>query len=278
MANRKGMIDKRFVGVGVGVVMLIGMAVLIWSVMGRSDESWCSLDATGKRPRVGEDYTPSSTQLRALLHYATSPHIPQQSLAEITLTFHVLKSMGRPSNILVFGLGYDSLMWDSLNSGGTTLFLEEDPKWVQMVLKDAPGLRAHTLQYHHAQLRQSGPLLSSYRSEPACSPSHPYLRGNHRCKLALTNLPDEVYDRDWDLIMIDTPGRMAAIFSAAVMARTRKASGVTHIFLHDVDRQAIKVYAHEFLCSYNLANAVDKLWHFQIPPHPTHHPPPSRFC
>ncbi|XP_028786883.1 probable methyltransferase At1g27930 [Neltuma alba] len=276
MANRKGMTGKSIIG-GVGGAVLTGMALLIWSVTGRSDESWCSLDPTRKRPRVGEDYTPTSTQLRALLHYATSPHIPQQSLAEITLTFRVLKSMARPSNILVFGLGHDSLMWDSFNSGGTTLFLEEDPKWVQMVLKDAPGLRAHTLQYH-TPLRQAGPLLSSYRSEPACSPSLPYLRGNHRCKLALSNLPDEVYDQDWDLIIIDTPGRMAAIFSAAVMARTRRASGATHIVLHDVDREAVKVYAYEFLCSYNLVNAVGKLWHFQIPPNLAHHPPPSRFC
>lgn len=35
--------------------------------------------------------------------------------------------------------------------------------------------------------------------------------------------------------MIDAPGRMATIFSAAVMvSRNRKGSSVTHVFLHDV--------------------------------------------
>ncbi|CAN6929751.1 unnamed protein product, partial [Brassica oleracea var. botrytis] len=34
----------------------------------------------------------------------------------------------------------------------------------------------------------------------------------------------------------EAPGRMAAIYSAAVMARNRKKPGITHVFLHDVNR------------------------------------------
>lgn len=87
-------------------------------------------------------------------------------------------------------------------------------------------------------------------------------------------LPDEVYDTEWDLIMIDAPrgyfaeapGRMAAIYSAAVMARNRNKSGVTHVFLHDVDRRVEKLYAEEFLCKKHLVKAVGRLWHFEIPP------------
>lgn len=87
-------------------------------------------------------------------------------------------------------------------------------------------------------------------------------------------LADEVYDTEWDLIMIDAPrgyfpeapGRMAAIYSAAVMARKRKRPGVTHVFLHDVDRRVEKMYAEEFLCKKHLVKAVGRLWHFQIPP------------
>ncbi|KAJ6694993.1 POLYSACCHARIDE BIOSYNTHESIS PROTEIN [Salix koriyanagi] len=113
----------------------------------------------------------------------------------------------------------------------------------------------------------------TYRSEPFCSPSKAYLRGNYKCKLALTGLPDEVYDKEWDLIMIDAPkgyfpeapGRMAAIFSAVVMARGRKGSGVTHVFLHDVDRRVEKMFAEEFLCRKYLVKAVGRLWHFEIP-------------
>ncbi|KAL5141449.1 putative methyltransferase [Glycine soja] len=75
------------------------------------------------------------------------------------------------------------------------------------------------------------------------------------CKLTLENLPDKVYETDWDRIMIDAskgyfaeaPARMAAVFSATVMARNRKGSGVTHVFLHDGDRKVEKVFAEEFL-------------------------------
>ncbi|XP_057493604.1 probable methyltransferase At1g27930 [Actinidia eriantha] len=216
--------------------------------------------------------TTDPIQLRAIIHYATSHVVPQQSFGEISVSFEVLQSRA-PCNFLVFGLGHDSLMWASLNPRGTTLFLEEDPKWVQTVLKDAPDLRAHTVKYR-TQLSQADDLLASYRSEPECSPSKSYLRGNEKCKLALIDLPNEVYDTEWDLIMIDAPrgyfaeapGRMAAIYSASVMARNRKKSGVTHIFLHDVDRRVEKMFAEEFLCKKHLVKGVGRLWHFEIPP------------
>lgn len=164
-------------------------------------------------------------------------------------------------------------MWASFNAGGTTLFLEEDPKWIQTILKNAPDLRAHHVKYR-TQLSESDDLLKSYRSEPDCSPIKSFVKNNDKCKLALVGLPDEVYDKEWDLIMIDAPrgffaqapGRMAAIYSAAVMARNRKRSGVTHVFLHDVDRRVEKAYAEEFLCRKNLVKGVGRLWHFELPP------------
>ena len=63
----------------------------------------------------------------------------------------------------------------------------------------------------------------------------------------------------------EAPGRMAAIYSASVMARNRKKSGVTHIFLHDVDRRVEKTFAEEFLCKKHLVTGVGRLWHFEIP-------------
>ena len=148
-----------------------------------------------------------------------------------------------PANFLVFGLGLDSLMWASLNPRGKTIFLEEDLEWFQKVTKDSPFLHAHHVRYR-TQLQEADKLLRSYKTEPSCFPAKAYLRGNERCKLALTGLPDEFYDTEWDLIMLDAPkgyfaeapGRMAAIYSAAVMARNMKKPGITHVFLHDVNR------------------------------------------
>nr|XP_010917567.1 probable methyltransferase At1g27930 [Elaeis guineensis] len=70
--------------------------------------------------------SPSVDLAAALLHYATTRTVPQQSRAEIRISFDVLRRRG-PSNFLVFGLGHDSLMWSAFNAGGTTVFLEEDP-------------------------------------------------------------------------------------------------------------------------------------------------------
>lgn len=165
------------------------------------------------------------------------------------------------------------MMWSTFNPGGVTLFLEEDPKWIHTVLRDAPDLKAVHVEYR-TQLSQSDWLMKSYKNEPECSPKKSYLRGNNKCRLALTGLPDVVYDKEWDMIMIDAPrgyfdkapGRMGAIYSAAVMARNRRRSGVTHVFLHDVDRTVEKAYAEEFLCRKNLKNGTGRLWHFEIPP------------
>ncbi|KAK7280870.1 hypothetical protein RIF29_08415 [Crotalaria pallida] len=275
MRNRNPMVERRWF-LGLAIAGLIGAAFFIISTIQSSDTSFiCPLPQRMTRTREIENYNPTTIQLKAILHYATSRVVPQQSLSEIKISFDVLKSIGRPSKFLVFGLGHDSLMWASFNPRGTTLFLEEDPKWVQTVLKDAPSLRAHTVRYR-TQLSEADALLASYRSEPACYPSRAHLRGNAVCKLALDNLPDEVYDTEWDLIMIDAPkgyfaeapGRMAAVYSAAVMARGRKEPGVTHVFLHDVDRKVEKLYAEEFLCRKNLVKSVGRLWHFEIPPQP----------
>ncbi|CAM8894252.1 unnamed protein product [Rhodiola kirilowii] len=225
-----------------------------------------STTTTGSSPPA----TP--TQLTAILHYATSSIIPQQSLAEIRVTFDVLMSLS-PCNFLVFGLGHDSLMWTALNPRGTTIFLEEDPRWVHSVLRVAPILQVHTVKYPTRQ-SDADLLLASYKRERHCTIPNIKLKGNTKCRLALPDLPDKVYDKEWDLIMIDAPrgyfpeapGRMGAIFSAAVMARARTKPGVTHVFLHDVNRRVEKIYANEFLCKKYLVKSVGRLWHFEIPP------------
>ncbi|KAL6202556.1 hypothetical protein ACLB2K_026264 [Fragaria x ananassa] len=249
-----------------GLVFFIDAALFISSLTENGNSFICSLPIFDK-----DDKTPTAIQLHAILHYATSRTTPQLSKDEISLAFDVLKSRA-PCNFLIFGLGHDSLMWASFNPRGTTLFLEEDPEWLKKALQDAPQLRAVHVTYH-TQLKQADDMLTSYKSQTTCRPSAAVLRGNTQCRLALSNLPDEVYEREWDLIMIDgpqgwfaeAPGRMSVIFSAAVMARKRQGPGSTHVFLHDVDRKVEKAFAEEFLCRKYLVNAVGRLWHFVIP-------------
>ncbi|KAK8512772.1 hypothetical protein V6N13_090478 [Hibiscus sabdariffa] len=268
----------------VAIAGLIAGVILISGLIKTGDDSLlCSIAKSRSQPVNG--FSDMETQLRALVHYATSAIVPQQNYDEISVTYDVLRHRN-PCNFLVFGLGYDSPMWDALNPRGKTVFLEEDQKWVDNVLKGAPNLHAHAVKYR-TKLKEADALLNHYRTQPSCFPSNAYLRGNDQCKLALTDFPDEFYNTEWDLIMIDAPrgwfaeapGMMAAIFSAAVMARNRKGAGVTHVFLHDVDRKVEKLYATEFLCKKYLVKSAGRLWHFEIPAaNKTTSHDGSRFC
>jgi uncharacterized protein (TIGR01627 family) len=100
------------------------------------------------------------------------------------------------------------------------------------------------------------------------------VRGNAACPLALHELPPEVYEHEWDMLMLDAPkgyfasapGRMAAVWTAAAMARAREGEGDTDVFLHDVDRKVEKAYAEEFLCHGFRVGSAGRLWHYRIPP------------
>lgn len=235
--------------------------------------------------QASTDYATTPIQLLAIFHYATSSEIPQLSIPEIHITYRVLHQLA-PCNFLVFGMGHDTLMWTSLNPRGTTLYLEEDFQTVLNVVREAPIIRAHAVRYL-TRLADADYLLKSYKSEPECMPPHMKLGNDSKCSLALTELPEEVYRTEWDIIMIDgpkgfdpetTPGRMGVIFTAAVMARARMNHGVTHVFVHDVDRKVERMYADEFLCNKYRVRSIGRLWHFVIPPAFDGNSEDSSFC
>lgn len=94
------------------------------------------------------------------------------------------------------------------------------------------------------------------------------------CQLSLKGLPTEVYDIQWDLIMVDAPtgyyeeapGRMTAIYTAGMMARNRK-DGETDVFVHDVNRVVEDNFSKAFLCEGYMKKQVGRLRHFTIPSH-----------
>ena len=59
----------------------------------------------------------------------------------------------------------------------------------------------------------------------------------------------------------EAPGRMGAIYTAAMIARAGK---TTDVFVHDIDPIIEKWYSREFLCHENLVSSKGNLWHFRI--------------
>ena len=114
----------------------------------------------------------------------------EQTFDEISVTERVLRRKS-PCNFLVFGLGYDSLMWASLNHGGRTVFLEEDDAWIRQITLKFPTLKSHHVVYD-TKVRNSDDLLSTARAGEEC---HVVADPREsKCVLALKGLPEEVYE------------------------------------------------------------------------------------
>ncbi|XP_050215532.1 glucuronoxylan 4-O-methyltransferase 3-like [Mercurialis annua] len=208
----------------------------------------------------------------ALVHYVTTNITPQQTLSEISISLKVLQKKS-PCNFLVFGLGHDSLMWASLNHGGRTVFLEEDKSWIEQIKQKQPMLESYHVSYD-TKVHQADGLMEKGTGDEECRiVSDPR---SSSCQLALKSFPSDVYDTEWDLIMVDAPtgyhdeapGRMTAIYTAGLMARNKE-SGETDVFVHDVDRVVEDKFSKAFLCEGYLVEQEGRLRHFIIPSHRT---------
>lgn len=211
----------------------------------------------------------------ALLHYATVDPPPGSRMpdADVKAVAAALRRHG-PCNLLVFGMGHETLLWRSLNRGGRTVFLDESEYYVARFEERHPGaLEAYDVGYT-TKVSELPELLAAARAERKgdCRPVQNLLFSD--CKLGINDLPNQLYDVAWDVILVDgprgyspsAPGRMSAIFTAAVMARSARgtANATTEVFIHDYEREVEKVCSEEFLCAENLVAASGQLAHFSI--------------
>ena len=117
---------------------------------------------------------------------------------------------------LVFGLGYDSQLWNALNKKGITLFIEDSQEWMDIV-----SSKLNVQVKHYSYQTKLTDLAED-------------LKGDYS-KLAKT-----VEGGPWDVVLVDapqgwredTPGRLESV----VVGLSNLAEGGT-LYVHDTHRE-----------------------------------------
>ncbi|KAF8762799.1 hypothetical protein HU200_009109 [Digitaria exilis] len=213
----------------------------------------------------------------ALVHYASiSNATHRMSDTDIRAIAAVVRARA-PCNLLVFGLGPESPLWLALNHGGRTVFLEENEFYVKYLEPLHPGLEAYDVSYT-TKVRDFRDLLAAARAARGkeCRPVQNLLFSE--CRLAINDLPNDLYDVPWDMVLIDgpsgwnpnSPGRMPSIFTTAVLARSGATAAKGHptdVLVHDFQFELEQVLSKEFLCDENrvAGSGTPSVGHFVIP-------------
>lgn len=214
-----------------------------------------------------------ATVINTLIHYASKSndtyHMTYSDLKPIS---DVLRKCSSPCNLLVFGLTPETLLWKALNHNGKTVFIDENRYYAAYIEEKHPEIDAYDVQYttKRSEMKE---LIASAKEHVAneCKPVQNLLFSD--CKLGINDLPNHVYEVDWDVILVDgprgdwpeAPGRMSAIFTAGVLARSKKGGNPkTHVFLHDFSGEVEQVCGNEFLCKENLLEASGTMGHYVL--------------
>ncbi|KAK7309192.1 hypothetical protein RJT34_05728 [Clitoria ternatea] len=214
-----------------------------------------------------------STVINTLLYYASKSndtyHMPYSDLKTIS---DVLRKCSSPCNFLIFGLTHETLLWKALNHNGRTIFIDENRYYAAYIEEKHPEIDVYDVQYttKRSEMKE---LITSAKEQVKneCRPVQNLLFSE--CRLGLNDLPNHVYEVDWDVILVDgprgdwpdAPGRMSAIFTAGVLARSKKGGNPkTHVFVHDFCGKVEKLCGNEFLCKGNLVEDTETLGHYVV--------------
>jgi uncharacterized protein (TIGR01627 family) len=193
-------------------------------------------------PPQRNDRHPSFADVEKLLDKTEGVQLQRE---EVLAIVRAIKS--RPGcALLVFGCGNDSALWEDVNQGGTTAFIEDDPVWAESAKAKLKCARVYLTEY--------GTRLSEWIS---------LMNATNRLDL---DLPKDVMSRRWDVILVDgppghdnfeqfagreAPGRMKSIFAASKLVAPGGA-----VFVHDCDRPVEQQYANKYLGSHRLFVSV----------------------
>jgi len=146
-----------------------------------------------------------------------------------------------PCNLLVFGLGHDSYLWNLMNEGGNTIFLEDNEEWIKEISDDT--LKVFRVEYH--------------------TKVEDWEKINFDESQLQLDLPDSVENVSWDFVIIDAPlghspprpykgpGRMSTIYNGY---RLLKNGGIGVV--DDMGRAVEREYAYHYFGKSNLKKMI----------------------
>ena len=142
-------------------------------------------------------------------------------------------------NLLIFGVGNDSLFWMNSNIGGRTVFIEDDDFWLRKVKKRVARIEAYLVDYD-SKIEDWKEIIDK----------------PERLEM---DFPKEVADTKWDVILVDAPtgwgegtkGRMKSIYAGRKMV-----SESGHVFVHDCDREVEIAYCDALLKPENFVKEI----------------------
>ncbi|KAL0431536.1 UNVERIFIED_CONTAM: protein IRX15-LIKE [Sesamum radiatum] len=268
--QKQGSSNRLWLLAFVSLLTLAFLATLIYT----RDSISISTSSSAATASVAASSPPlSSAVSRALLHYASnSNNTDRMSYTDIKQIADALRQCSPPCNFLVFGLTHETLLWKALNHNGRTVFIDENRYYAAYIEEKYPEIEAYDVQYG-TKLSEMPELIAAVKEQVRneCRPVQNLLFSE--CKLGLNDLPNQLYEVDWDVILVDgprgywpeAPGRMAAIFTAAVLARSKKGGNPkTHVFVHDFNMKVDRITSDEFLCRENLVKSKDMMGHFVL--------------
>jgi hypothetical protein len=152
----------------------------------------------------------------------------------------------KPGDLLVFGVGNDSLLWHQLNRGHRTAFLEDNAAWIDQVRNQYGALEIHRVAYS-TRVADIGKPGSEGKSPPTLG------------------LPESVRTQLWPSIIVDAPqgwgdapGREQSIYEASSLI-----APLGRIFVHDCDREGERYLVGIHLKNFQLRELSPRLWMFE---------------
>ncbi len=141
---------------------------------------------------------------------------------------------GKNCNVLVFGVGNDSIIWNTVNQG-YTLFIEHDIKWANAIKQKVDGIQI----CHHEYLTTCDPKLPIHQQPPVDEKA-----------LISHSMPQQLREKKWDVILVDgptgfddtCPGRTLPIYWSSLLSHAD-----CDIFIDDYSRPIEFIYTNRFL-------------------------------